>query len=126
MSPTPGSCPMDLNRGAIFEDTSGVRPSAPLHVGAYSRADEREKLRSCYSLFHNFKPQMNTKLDIFSHPRSMRLLAGTNEYAEDLTGQREPMNASRWASETKVCIFYLFLNRFGSLFLAGKDPYFLF
>ena len=108
MSPTPGSCPMDLNRGAIFEDTSGVRPSAPLHVGAYSRADEREKLRSCYSLFHNFKPQMNTKLDIFSHPRSMRLLAGTNEYAEDLTGQREPMNASRWASETKVCIFIYF------------------
>ena len=60
MSPTPGSCPMDLNRGGIFEDTSGVRPSAPLHVGAYSRADEREKLRSCYSLFHGFKPQMNT------------------------------------------------------------------
>ena len=102
MSPTPGSCPMDLNRGAIFEDTSGVRPSAPLHVGAYSRAEEREKLRSCYSLFHNFKPQMNTKLDIFSHPRSYRLLAGTNEYAEDLTGQRQPMNASQWRSETQV------------------------
>ena len=94
---------MDLNRGGIFEDTSGVRPSAPLHVGAYSRADEREKLRSCYSLFHGFKPQMNTGLDIFSHPRSMRLLAGTNEYAEDLTGQRAPMNASQWRSETQVC-----------------------
>ena len=46
---------------------------------------------------------MNTGLDIFSHPRSMRLLAGTNEYAEDLTGQRAPMNASQWRSETQVC-----------------------
>ena len=110
MSPTPGSCPMDLNRGAIFEDTSGVRPSAPLHVGAYSRAEEREKLRSCYSLFHNFKPQMNTKLDIFSHPRSYRLLAGTNEYAEDLTGQRQPMNASQWRSETQVTHLHNYFN----------------
>ena len=33
----------------------------------------------------------------------MRLLAGTNEYAEDLTGQRAPMNASQWRSETQVC-----------------------
>ena len=94
--------PLDLNRGAIFEDTSGVRPSAPIHVGAYSRAEERENLRTCYSLFHNYKPQMNTKLDIRSHPRSLRLLAGTNEYAEDLTGQREPLNSSNWRSETKV------------------------
>ena len=48
---------------------------------------------------------MNTGLDIFSHPRSMRLLAGTNEYAEDLTGQRAPMNASQWRSETQVCTY---------------------
>ena len=93
---------IDLNRGAIFEDTSGVRPSMPIHVGAFSRAEEREHLRSSYSLFHNFKPQMNTKLDIVSHPRSMRLLSGTNEYAEDLTGQRAPLNASQWRSETQV------------------------
>ena len=118
MPPTYGRSPLDLNRGAIFEDTSGVRPSQPLHVGAYSRSEERERLRSCYSLFHNFKPQMNTKLDIMSHPRSLRLLAGTNEYAEDLTGQREPLNASRWRSETKVSLensvnrFYPVLTRF--------------
>ena len=102
MPPTYGRSPLDLNRGAIFEDTSGVRPSRPLHVGAYSRSEERDHLRSSYSLFHNYKPAMNRKLDIMSHPRSLRLLAGTNEYAEDLTGQREPLNASQWRSETKV------------------------
>ncbi len=37
-----------------------------------------------------------------SKPSSLRLLAGTNEYAEDLTGQREPLNASQWRSETRV------------------------
>ena len=44
-------------------------------------------------------------LDIASKASSYRLLAGTNEYAEDLTGQRMPLNASQWKSETKVnCI----------------------
>ena len=43
--------------------------------------------------------------DIASKASSYRLLAGTNEYAEDLTGQRMPLNASQWKSETKVnCI----------------------
>jgi len=37
-----------------------------------------------------------------SKPSSYRLLAGTNEYAEDLTGQRMPLNASQWRSETQV------------------------
>jgi hypothetical protein len=39
-----------------------------------------------------------------SKPSSYRLLAGTNEYAEDLTGQRMPLNASQWRSETQVCL----------------------
>ena len=30
------------------------------------------------------------------------LMAGTNEFAEDLTGQRMPLNASQWKSETRV------------------------
>ena len=41
-------------------------------------------------------------LDIASKASSYRLLAGTNEYAEDLTGQRMPLNASQWKSETGV------------------------
>ena len=41
-------------------------------------------------------------LDISSKASSYRLLAGTNEFAEDLTGQRMPLNASQWKSETKV------------------------
>ena len=40
--------------------------------------------------------------DISSKASSYRLLAGTNEFAEDLTGQRMPLNASQWKSETKV------------------------
>ena len=32
------------------------------------------------------------------------MLAGTNEFAEDLTGQRMPLNASQWKSETKVIL----------------------
>ena len=69
---------------------------------------------------------MNTGLDIFSHPRSMRLLAGTNEYAEDLTGQRAPMNASQWRSETQVCTYLRngecthFLFRFDDMSLLRK------
>ena len=41
-------------------------------------------------------------IDISSKASSYRLLAGTNEFAEDLTGQRMPLNASQWKSETKV------------------------
>lgn len=29
-------------------------------------------------------------------------MVGTNEFAEDLTGQRMPVNASQWRSETRV------------------------
>ena len=62
---------------------------------------------------------MNTGLDIFSHPRSMRLLAGTNEYAEDLTGQRAPMNASQWRSETQVRhVFSFNFGRYKHVFIS--------
>ena len=40
--------------------------------------------------------------DIASKASSYRLLAGTNEFAEDLTGQRMALNASQWKSETGV------------------------
>ena len=50
-----GNRNFDMNRGAVFEDTSGVRPSRPLHVGAYSRSEERERLVSTYNIFHNRK-----------------------------------------------------------------------
>ena len=33
---------------------------------------------------------------------SLRLFRGTNEFAEDLTGQRLPLRAFAWVSETKV------------------------
>ena len=100
-----GSGPVDLNRSAVFEDTVGVRPSAPIHVGAYSQTEERERLKSSYNTFHNLKLIMHDRRkDICSKPSSYKLMAGTNEFAEDLTGQRMPMNASQWASETKVSL----------------------
>ena len=40
--------------------------------------------------------------DIASKASSYRLLARTNEFAEDLTGQRMALNASQWKSETGV------------------------
>ena len=52
---------MDLNRGAIWEDTTGVRPSQPIHVGAYSRAEERDRLQTSYNNFHNYKLVMHDR-----------------------------------------------------------------
>ena len=116
----------------------GVRPSQPIHVGAWCRSEERERLQTSYNNFHNFKLVMHDRrkgddaghhfciypifytkitlakhdylicysfhisIDISSKPSSYRLLAGTNEFAEDLTGQRMPLNASQWKSETGV------------------------
>ena len=56
-----GSGPVDLNRSAIWEDTTGVRPSQPLHVGAYSRTEERDRLQTSYNNFHNYKLTMHDR-----------------------------------------------------------------
>ena len=45
-----GSGPVDLNKTAIFEGTAGVRPSAPLHVGAISQAEEYDRLQTRYEI----------------------------------------------------------------------------
>ena len=45
-----GSGPVDLNKTAIFEGTAGVRPSAPLHVGAISQAEEYDRLQTRYQI----------------------------------------------------------------------------
>ncbi len=69
--------------------------------------EERERLRSSYSVFHGPKISLHDRrAEIWSKPSSARLLAGTNEFAEDLTGQRMPMNAAQWRSETKVAFRY--------------------
>lgn len=68
------------------------------------RCEDAERLRSSYSLFHNRKTGLHDRnREVASKPSSYRLLAGTNEFAEDLTGQRQPLNAWNWTSETKVC-----------------------
>ena len=59
--------------------------------------------RSCYSLFHNNKVSYHDRRsEVASKPSSLRLFRGTNEFAEDLTGQRLPLRAFAWVSETKV------------------------
>ena len=52
---------MDLNRSAVWENTTGVRPSQPMHVGAYSRTEERERLQTSYNNFHNYKLTMHDR-----------------------------------------------------------------
>ncbi len=60
-------------------------------------------IRSRYSVFHNNKISFHDRrTDIASKPSSLRLFRGTNEFAEDLTGQRLPLKASAWISETRV------------------------
>ncbi|XP_040573281.1 uncharacterized protein [Lepeophtheirus salmonis] len=100
---SPGNHFHELNRSAVFENTRGNSPSYPLHVGAVDEREEGERLRSCYSLFHGPKHYVHGRnTHIFSRPSSHRLLCGTNEFAEYLTGQREPLHASRWSSETNA------------------------
>ena len=56
-----GSGPVDLNRSAVWENTTGVRPSQPMHVVAYSRTEERERLQTSYNNFHNYKLTMHDR-----------------------------------------------------------------
>ena len=71
--------------------------------GGYNRAEEEDRLRSTYDCYHGPKSRFHDRrAEINSKPSSLRLLAGTNEFAEDLTGQRLPLNAANWKSETKV------------------------
>ena len=75
----------------------------PHTQGAYNRSEEEERLRSTYSNYHGPKIRFHDRrAQIASKPSSLRLLGGTNEFAEDLTGQRQPLNAANWKSETKV------------------------
>ena len=93
----------DMNRGAVFGDTAGPGASLPLQSGAYNRGEEEERLRSCYSLFHNNKTSYHDRRsEVASKPSSFKLFRGTNEFAEDLTGQRLPLRAFAWVSETKA------------------------
>jgi hypothetical protein len=94
---------VELNRGAVFHDVTGALPSYPLHKGAYNRCEESERLRTTYTVQHGPKVVLHDRrTEIASRPSSLRLLSGTNEFAEDLTGQRLPLNASTWKSETQV------------------------
>jgi hypothetical protein len=54
-------------------------------------------------MFHNNKISLHDRAaDIASKASSFRMFRGTNEFAEDLTGQRMPLNTASWVSETKV------------------------
>ena len=59
--------------------------------------------------------------DIASKASSYRLLAGTNEFAEDLTGQRMALNASQWKSETgvmsQIYLCYYFIRGYNAIII---------
>ena len=60
-------------------------------------------MRSTYTKQHGPKISLHDRRkEIASKPSSLKLLNGTNEFAEDLTGQRLPLNADKWKSETQV------------------------
>ena len=92
---------IDMNRRAVYHHTRGVGPSKPLHMGKPSLGQERERLRTSYSQEHGYKS--NRAGSSWGARRvkasSKGLMCGTNEEAEDLTGQRAPVSSSRWRSE---------------------------
>ena len=88
---------IDMNKRAILHHTRGMPASKPLHMGRPTFGQERERLRTSYSLQHGYK---NTRKgscwgDRKVKPSSRGLMYGTNEDAEDLTGQRAPVSSSR-------------------------------
>lgn len=58
-------------------------------------------------MFHNNKISFHDRRhDVASKPSSLSFFRGTNEFAEDLTGQRLPLKAATWVSETRVIRSY--------------------
>ena len=88
---------IDMNKRAILHHTRVMPASKPLHMGRPTFGQERERLRTSYSLQHGYK---NTRKgscwgDRKVKPSSKGLMCGTNEDAEDLSGQRAPISSSR-------------------------------
>ena len=92
-----GPTDIEMNARAIYHHTGGVGPSRPLHMGQPTHGQERDRLRTSYSLVHDHKNTSKGSCwgDKKVKPSSKRLLCGTNEDAEDLTGQRAPVSSSR-------------------------------
>ena len=63
----------------------------------YTSVSGRERLKTSYSLQHGYKntSQGSRWGDRRVKPSSRGLMCGTNEDAEDLTGQRAPVASSR-------------------------------
>ena len=71
----------------------------------------RERLKTSYSLQHGYKntSQGSRWGDRRVKPSSRGLMCGTNEDAEDLTGQRAPVASSRWGIGQNVVLNVYFL-----------------
>lgn len=91
----------EMNRKAIYHHTGKVSASRPLHMGRPTHGQERERLKTSYSTQHDLKITKRGSChgDKKVKASSLGLLCGTNEDAEDLTGQRAPVASSRWLSE---------------------------
>ena len=74
----------------------------------------RERLKTSYSLQHGYKntSQGSRWGDRRVKPSSRGLMCGTNEDAEDLTGQRAPVASSRWGTVVVIIIYHRILFTF--------------
>ena len=78
----------------------------------------RERLKTSYSLQHGYKntSQGSRWGDRRVKPSSRGLMCGTNEDAEDLTGQRAPVASSRSGEFVVIIIYHRILFIFCYLF----------
>ena len=103
----------EMNARAIYHHTGGIGPSRPLHMGQPTLGQERDRLKTSYSIVHGHKNTSNGSRwgDKKSKPSSKRLLCGTNEEAEDLTGQRAPISSSRYIGKLDLDVFKMLNNQ---------------
>ena len=82
----------------------------------------RERLKTSYSLQHGYKntSQGSRWGDRRVKPSSRGLMCGTNEDAEDLTGQRAPVASSRWGTGEFVVIIIYHRILFKFSYVFGK------
>ena len=93
-----GPADIEMNPRAIYHHTGCVGPSRPLHMGHPTHGQEMDRLQTSYGMFHGHENTCKISGcwgDKKVKPSSKRLLGGTNEDAEDLTGQRAPVSSNR-------------------------------
>ena len=90
--------PLKMNTESIYQHTGSIRSSNPLHLGTcMNYSQELDRLTSSYNKEHGPEniSRGNYLRERWVKPSSRRLLGGTVEDAEDLTGQRTVASSDR-------------------------------